>query len=383
MKGFQTYLFTEKMEEELYQEQRAIFEKVNLSREDFITAMSQLYDMGDQEAINRAATMMADIGVEREVERIFSEKAPKAASVSKDRLAIAIKKLKIDADDKVKLANGIYTGDAFDFSKVLNTSGKVVSMRSIVNSSYPGAADLLPQLVSWDDSPDSSKRGKGKTELFMIIAGKNGRTPTKGDALVDGVAVEIKSYKGSLSYEYTVSGKQNNGVPLRDAWIDEAKALYRKRGLMKKWYKGTPFGLGGGTGKNFKSMHQVMSAFCMELQNHEKNPMPWNQINAWIVKTTHKVMGVSGTKYSTMVWDSDGKLDVHNFLRMWASCGLDYYKQEEGFDKLIMINWKSLDCIVVNSGKDMMKLGNRLNPLAISNNGMPGQNGSVSAGSVK
>ena len=392
--GFKNYIQNESFEDVKYQSYRDLYEKTTLSKSDFISAMSKLYDMGNEEAIERAASMMADIQVEETIDRIFTKKAPSSSPQNKEKLALEIRKLKIDPDDKVNLIRGIEDGSAYDIESAINAKGKY-NLKSMVNKSYPGADKLLRWLVEWDASPDSGKRGKASTELFFIIAGKNGRTPTKGDAIVNGTAVEIKSYKGSFNYEFTVNGQQNNGKVPRDAWVAEARKLYSKQKLMKNWYKGTPFGfvtaavpVGGkkfsspvndnaSPGKNATHLGATMNAFCSELQN---SGMDWQAINAWILKTTSKVF--SSKKYAGLCWNGK-EFDTHAFLMVWNCCALDYYKKEEGFDVITCVNKSKLQCVTLSSGNDMWKMRKEIEPFAISNKLMPGQNSSVAAGSIK
>ena len=402
MKGFsfKNYIQDEQTEVSRYQTYRDLYEKNSMSKSDFIAAMSKLYDMGNEEAIDRAASMMADIEVEETIDRIFSKKAPNSSPQNKEKLALEIRKLKISPDEKVNLIKGIEDGSAYDIESAIRAKGKY-DLKKMVNSSYPGADKLLRWLVEWDASPDSSKRGKASTELFFIIAGKNGKTPTKGDAIVNGTAVEIKSYKGSFNYEFTVNGKQHNGEVPRDDWVAEAKKLYSQKKLMKYWYRGTPFGFvisavpkGGkkykmiergkakvndnaSPGKNASHVGATMNAFCSELQNAG---MSWQSINAWILKTTAKVF--SSKKYNGLCWNGK-EFDTHAFLMVWNCCALDYYKKEEGFDVITCVNKSKMQCVTLSSGNEMWQMRKQIEPDAISNKLMPGQNSSVAAGTIK
>ena len=394
MKSFESFLVAEQFDNVQYARQRELFEKVNMSKDAFIKAMGDLYDMGNEEAINRASSLSADIQVEETIERIFKIKAPRSAEQNKEKLALEIRKLKVAPQDKVKLIQGIESGEAYDIEAAVNAKG-TYKLSKMVNSSYPGAKELLRWFVEWDASPDSGNRGKASTEMFFILAGKNGRTPDKGDAIVNGKAVEIKSYKGGYNYEFTVNGEQGNGFKPRDAWVAEAKKLYTQRKINKYWYKGTPFGFVVGAvpeggkkfkmpiqgdskpGKNYNHLSATMSAFCAELQN---SGMEWERINAWIIKTTAKVFG-SG-KYPGLCWNGK-EFDSHAFLMVWNCCALDYYKRLEGFDVITSVNKKTLSCITLSSGKDMWKIKKKVVPDAISNKGMPGQNSSVAAGAIR
>lgn len=355
-------------------------EKVN--RSDFLNAMEKLYDGGDPEVIERAFSIGADMQVEKIVDEMFDKKAPMSAKQNREKLGLEIKKLKIEPDAKVNLAQGIRDGTAYDVEKMISAKG-AFALNKMVNKSFDGAEQLLKWFIAWDASPDSGKRGKASTELFMILAGKNGKTPNKGDAIVNGIAVEIKSYQSSFSYEYTVNGEQNNIARVRDPWIEDAKRLYQKKGISQKWdNKALPFGFASGRapGKATNNLKAAMATFCNYLQRDGK--MSWQEINAWIVKTTHKHMKVPGTKHATLCWNGK-KFNADEFLRMWASCGLDYYIREEGFDRFCMVNKQKMQSITLKSGADMFKLGKKLQPAAISNNMGPGQNSSVSAGDVK
>ena len=394
MKSFQNFTIGEDIDNELYSEHRMLFEKVNMSKKDFVDAMTQLYDIGNDEAIERATSISADIQVEETIDRIFKVKAPRSAEQNKEKLALEIRKLKIPSPDKVRLIQGIEDGTAYDIEAAL-ASRSFYSLKKMVNKSYVGADKLLRWLVEWDASPDSGNRGKASTELFYIIASKNGRTPTKGDAIVNGEAVEIKSYKTSYSYEFTVNGQQGNGFKPRDKWIASAKQLYSQRKIMKDWYKGTPFGFvvgavpAGGKkfklpakesqpGKNYDHLSATMSAFCFNLQ---KSGMKWQEINAWIIKTTSSAFE-SSKKYNGLCWNGK-EFDAHAFLMVWNCCALDYYKKEEGFDVITSIKKSSLSSITLGSGQDMWKIRKIVIPDAISNKGMPGQNNSVAAGTIR
>ena len=394
MKSLNNFVIGEEIENNLYLEHRMLFEKVSMSKKDFVDSMAQLYDMGNDEAIARASSISADIQVEETIDRIFDTKAPKSAKQNREKLALEIRKLKIPAQDKVKLAQGIEDGKAYDIEAAI-AAKNFYSLKKMVDKSYVGADKLLRWFVEWDASPDSGNRGKASTELFFILASKNGSTPSKGDAVVNGTAVEIKSYKSSFSYEFTVNGQQGNGFGPRNDWISLAKKLYKQKKLMKYWYPGTPFGFvigavpAGGKkfklpakesqpGKNYDHLSATMSAFCYQLQ--ESGGMSWQEINGWIIETTAKVFG--SRKYPGLCWNGK-EFDSHAFLMVWNCCALDYYKKEEGFDVITSVNKSSLSSISFASGAQMWKFRKRVIPDAISNEGMPGQNNSVAAGTIR
>jgi len=429
MKNFESFLIDESS---LRQRLSSLLEKVDISKSDFINAMGDLYDAGDEEAITRASQIVFSLQIEKEVAETFEEKCPTAAKGAREKLALEIQKLKISGPDKVKLAKGIRNGEAYDIEKLFASDG-VSDLSSIVNSSYVGAKELLKWFVDWNESPNSG-RGKASTEIFFILAGKNGRPPSKGDAIVNGVKIELKSNAGSYDYEFTVTGGsgrggQANGEAPRDEWIDQARSLYRKYKIMEKWYPGTPFGFASpGTfkgssedkaliakynklfkkgdkvgsrkvmdtlnrniknskdkqnlgdiqpGKDARHLSATMTAFCAELQLAGMAPVA---INSWIVKTTHKVLKSSG--HSTNCWNGK-KFDAKKFLCFWASCALDYYRKTDGWDKLCIIHRGKGKCLTLSSGKSMSKLESSHIPSSISNKGMPGQNGSVAKGNFK
>lgn len=359
-----------------------------MSRAEFTKAMQALYDTGDDEAIERAASMMVDIRVEREIEKLFADKAPNASPQASEKLALEIKRLKIPPEAKPKLVEGIYNGEAYQIHKGLTKKGPV-KLQSLVNSAYPGAKELLPWFVRWDASVDKSKRGIASSEIWMVLAGKNGKTPTKGDAVVDGKAVEVKSYKKGFNFEYTVSGQQHNGVPIRDNFVKQAEALFKQKNLYRKYWvniekeQGWVMPLGTsrtkGVGLNHAHMTGPMNSFCFYLTKH--GGMSVKQVDTKIKQMVNSSMKTS-VKMTAPIWDGK-KFNRYNFLKLWASCGFDYYKKEEGFDMLSMIDKDSLEMLTIRNGQEMLSYGDKLKPAGIAMNGMPGQNSSVSAGSIK
>ena len=223
----------------------------------------------------------------------------------------------------------------------------------------------------------------------MIVCGKKGRTPDKGDAIVGSKAVEIKSYGSSYTYEYTVSGKQHNGKLVRDPWVAEAVKLYKQKGLYKDYWQkyerqqgwAMPFGNSPGKKPGVKTayMQGPMNSFCYNLQKH--GGMTKAQINNWLNTTTAKVMKSPNYRVKG-IWDGK-RFDRDKFLLLWSACGLDYYMKEEGFDQLAIINQSDMGMVVLNSGADLLALGNKVRVAGVAMNAMPGQNQSVSEGSIR
>ena len=392
MKGFESFLISSKIEESLYKEQRELFEKVSMSKDEFVKAMIQLYDMGNQEAIERASNMMADIEVERLVNQIFDEKAPNAAEASREKVMLEIKKLKIAGDEKVELAKGILSGDAYDIAGAVRKKG-VVKLQSIVDKKYKGAMELLPWFVKWDASPGAGNRGKASSELFFIIASKNGRTPTKGDAIVDGINVELKSYNSAkYNFEFTVSGKQHYGDVIRDAWAAEAEKMYKSKGkaFHKKYWveyeknpaiKEMPFGVSRGkkAGANYLQLTAPMNALCFNLQTN--GGMSTAQVNKWVNSTTKKVFK-SRSIPDLPIWDGK-KFHRTLFMQHWTACAFDHYKSIDKWNVITSIAKNSMTMISLTDGKQLIALGDAVKPYGISMNSMPGQNSSIAAGYIK
>ena len=393
MKGFQEF-YERSSVEERYRPiiEQLLSEKLNISRDEFMGAMSNLWKDGDEAVIDRTYNLMSEMQVEQMVAELFEKKAPSAQSSAPGQLVQWINQLSVPAEDKVELVKGMMDGSAFTLSKAIQKKG-LVDLET--HAKTPAAKALLRNLVAWKARPSSKALGAAAAELFFIIAGKNGAVPAKGDAIVDGKNVEIKAYAKTYSWEFTVSGGQNNGVPIRDAFAAAAEKLYKSKGTdfyKKYWtdYEKTPaigkmpLGLTRTKNTGGNSMHLTapMNSFCVNLQKHGK--MNATQINKWIIDTNRKIM--SSRAKSVKIWDGK-KFDRFAFLAHWNACAFDYYKKEEGFDKVSIINVKELKMVTYDTGNEMLadwkRLGSKFTVAAIAMNGMPGRNGSVSVGGMK
>ena len=191
--------------------------------------MSDLYDSGDEEVIDRTYSIMANMQVEQSIDELFDEKVPSASKEYAEVLANKIKNLKITPEEKIELVDGIRTGKAYQWSKLYGTKGKVVKLASIVNKQYKGAMELLPWFTAWKGRTKSGGHGgAASSEMFMILTGKNGAAPDKSDVLIDGVKIEVKSNHGGFGFEFTT--KQYGGAAFRDEWTQAAENLYKSKG---------------------------------------------------------------------------------------------------------------------------------------------------------
>ena len=120
----------------------------SVDKKTFMGAMRKLHASGDEEMIDRAFGMMADVMVEREIAEIFDVKAPKAAPTEREKVALEIKKLKITPDEKIELVKGINSGEAFQIHKALRKTKRKIDLYSITGP-YKGAKELLPWFVKY------------------------------------------------------------------------------------------------------------------------------------------------------------------------------------------------------------------------------------------
>ena len=156
-----------------------------VTRDEFLDAMKSVYDSGDERLVRRITELGADIQIDEVCARIFKNKAPKADAGSDATLARKIKELGVTPAEKVALAYAIEDGTAYDIIGLAKSARSAAAdIKSCVNSSVPGAADLLAWYSEWKAKPDSSARGSASNEIWMITAGKNGKTPLLRDVQI-------------------------------------------------------------------------------------------------------------------------------------------------------------------------------------------------------
>jgi len=344
-----------------------------LSKEEFLKMVAKLYDEGDDKVISRIADAAYDIRIEEIVEKIFKTKAPNAVAGAQDILSNKIKGLNISAFEKAELTQAILDGTAYDIIKLTKKSRlQPTSVDSCVNKSFKGASQILPWYVSWNASV-SGARGKAATEIFMITAGKNGAVPDKGDAIVDGVKIESKSYAATFGSEYSISGKQGSMFPITKAFDKRAIAFLKKNGATMKQSTNVVFGSATSSGKKSveSEMRPSMERFIKALLDAGTTHA---EIEKFLILTTNAVFGARGLSLQMFAGD---KFLIENFLAVWHACAFSAYKKEEGFDIMSIFNRKLLQVITFNTAADILKVAPRMSHKSFSHIKGFGQNDSI------
>ena len=182
--------FLAALSEESHSEQaNELLEQVSsISQKDFIKMMKDVYASGDERLVRNMLEVGSNLQVNDVADRIFKVKLPKAENGAKDTLVKKVIDLGLSPEDKLTLIHAIESGDAYDIKTMLRAANKTpYDLNKMVDTSIDGASELLPWFVEWTakNGPDKGTRGKASTEIFIIAAGKNGRTPPKGDCMVD------------------------------------------------------------------------------------------------------------------------------------------------------------------------------------------------------
>lgn len=360
-----------------------IQEAVSMSKAEFLTTMTAIYDSGDERLINKITELGTDLMIDDVVEEIFKVKLPKAEGGAKETLSRMIKQLNISADDKVKLAQGIMDGTAYDIPGLARkTWGTPGPISSCVNTTYPGAMELLPWYVEWKAKADKGTRGAASTEIFMISAGKNGRTPPKGDCMVDGVTIESKSDKNGFGGEFSISGKQSSYLEPTANFRELLKKQFEKAGIKIK--DDSKHGLGDAkksgalTGGGGAALTTPMEATIGEFRKAGWNDAKIQKMLADCVNGSFPAAKGLSTNFI-----KGGKFDAHEFMILWNAAAFAEYKHEEGFKLMMMFNRKAMQCVTFMEPVDIIKLSPRIKPFNISYNVGIGQNKSIGGFALK
>lgn len=355
----------------------AITEQVSsVDKKTFLRYMSIAYEKGDERLIKKYLDSATELQVSDLVSSTFKQKLPRAERGSSKTLMNKIMELGVSSKDKVQLAGAIQDGSAYDILKMLNKSVKSpVSISSCVNSSIAGAEELLPWYVGWVAKPDSGTRGKASTEIWLISAGKNGRTPDKGDAIVDGVAVESKSARDSFSSEFSISGKQSSFKEPTARFKSGISELYKKKKIKvdeSQHGLGSAKKSGAISGVSGKSLSTALNNTAEALSSAGMNARSINlEINRLVNDAFPSARGIS---FNVM----DGKgIDANKFMTLWNACAFAEYKSEEGFDIMSMFNRKSFSVVSFKTPKDILDSHDRLKHNTISYEVGIGQNKSL------
>lgn len=362
---------------ESYNLLKSLNEEVMVSKKEFLQTMKSVYDSGDERLINKITTLSFDLMIDDIVEEIFKQKLPKAEGGAKETLARKIKELSIGPDDKVELAKAILDGTAYDIIGLLNSSVQTpAAIASCVNGSVPGAISLLTWFVEWKAKANAGTRGAASTEIFLIAAGKNGKTPTKGDCLVDGVAIESKSDKDEISGEFSISGKQSSyaePVAKFRAHLGAAFIKHKievqdemKVGLGDEKKSGALSGPQGTALQN--SLQAAVDLFV-------KAKLSDADINKIFVGACQAAFpAAKGVSFKVI---KSKKIDAYDFMILWNACAFAEYKHEEGFDAMMMFNRKAGAVVSFKTPGDIIAAHGRIKILTLSYNTGIGQNKSI------
>lgn len=355
----------------------------DMNRQQFIEFAGKLFDEGDERVLNKVLDLGADLKVDDIIAETFATKLPKAENGADEKLANEIKKLSIAGEAKVKLAEGMRDGKAYDILGLVKRARKSeTAISSCVNSSYSGAMDLLPWLVEWKAKPDAGTRGVASTEIFMISCGKNGTTPPKGDCMVDGVVIESKSSKSGYGGEFSISGQQHSFRPRVETFKANLSQVFAKKGIQLDDHN--KYGLGSGasgaiSGAGGKSMTTALNETIKVLR---KAGMKDATIDKTFQKLINDSFSYAKSNLSLSVMNG-GEIDLHSFLTLWNAVAYDEYKSEEGFQWAIFFNRSSGNCVSFKEPQDIIDFKDRLKLVSISYAKGIGQNQSIGGFSIK
>ena len=351
----------------------------SINEKDFLRLMRDVYNSGDERLVRNILELGGNLQVEDVAKRIFQEKLPKAEKGAEQTLVRKIVGLGISQEEKVKLINGIESGEAYDIKKMLKSAHKTpYELSSMVSGSFKGADELLPWFVDWTAKPDAGTRGKASTEIFIIAAGKNGKTPPKGDCMVDGITIESKSTKGAFATEYSISGKQSSFKEPVQKFQAELSKMFTSYSI--KVPKDTSK-LGLGSGKKSATLNATTSQkHSGPLQNTVKlfsdSGMRDAQIETVLTKCIKAgfPLAKSVKKLSFM---NKGQIDLRKFYVLWNAYAFEEYKAEEGFDVMAVFNRKKGQVITFYKGSDLIDVEARIRPGLITYAVGAGQNKSI------
>ena len=355
-----------------------------VTKTEFIDTMTQVYDSGDERLVRSIMELGSDIQIADVLKRVFATKLPKAESGAEERLASEIKKLGITPEQKLELAYAIESGAAYDIIGLMNKSvAKSAAISSCVNSSVKGASDLLNWLVGWNAKADAGTRGKAATEIFIIACGKNGRTPDKGDCIVDGVTIESKSLGTGFGGEFSISGKQSSFVEPVNAFKSGLSNIFNSKKI--KVANEEEYGLGSAkrsgvvTGTHGAQLTASLQKTIDILMKEGK--MTAKQIDSMFQKLINDSFpAASGLSLSVM---SGKEINTQNFMVLWNAAAFAEYKSEEGFDVAMFFNRKAMQVISFKTPQDIIKMKDSIKPMNISYKVGIGQNKSIGGFEIK
>ena len=354
------------------------------TKDEFLDAMKSVYNSGDERLVRSIMELGTDIQINDVLRRVFQIKLPKAEGGAEDRLATEIKKLGITPEEKVKLAYAIEDGTAYDIIGLANRStASAAAISSCVNTSVKGASEMLDWFVGWNAKADAGTRGKAATEIFIIAAGKNGRTPAKGDCIVDGVTIESKSLGTGFGGEFSISGKQSSYVEPVGKFKAGLSNLFKQQGVVvtdeNEYGLGSAKRSGTVTGTHGKLLTASLQKTVDILMKEGKMKAP--QIDKAFQKLiVESFPAASGLSHSVM---NGNNIDTHNFMVLWNAAAFAEYKDEEGFDLAMFFNRKAMQVITFKSAKDILAMADKLKPANISYNVGIGQNKSIGGFEIK
>lgn len=342
----------------------------------FLRYMSIAYDSGDERLIKHYLDSASNFKVKDVIRRNFAEKLPRAERGAEETLVQKISSLGLKGPEKVRLAEAIADGSAYDILGLIKGSiKKPKDISSCVNTSVAGAAELLPWYVAWNAKPDAGTRGKAATEIWIISAGKNGRTPNKGDAIVDGVVVESKSLGSGFASEFSISGKQSSFKPHVEIFKSELSKLYAEKKISVDEDK---HGLGRAKKSN-RMTGRGRAALSDPLNNTYKAlasvGMSARQIDTEIVRIVNASFPQAANQSFSVV--SNGTIDPSRFMSLWNACAFAEYKREEGFEYMAMFNRSEMKCVSFKTPKDILDSHENLGHYNISYDVGIGQNKSI------
>lgn len=365
-----------KWDEEMLKFSEYLQESVSTVKKDvFLRYMSKVYDKGDERLIKRYLDTAAVIQVEDIIKATFAEKLPKAESGADKTLTNKIVSLGLRGPDQVNLANAILSGSAYDIPSMLKAARKSpVKIDSFVGS-VAGAKELLPWYVDWRAKADASTRGTAASEIWLISAGKNGRTPSKGDAIVNGVAVESKSSNGGFDGEFSISGKQSSFKEPTAKFKSGLSAVFKKHKIS---VEESEYGLGSArksnslNGKDGKSMIESLQRTVDVLVEAKVSLKSIDSILGGLVVDSFP--SAKGLSFSVL---NGNKIDAQAFMTLWNAAAFAEYKAEEGFDVMLMIDRKASLALTFYEPKDILDVSSRLKHKNISYEVGIGQNKSI------
>ena len=351
----------------------------SVTRDEFLDAMKSVYDSGDERLVRRITELGADIQIDEVCARIFKIKAPKADAGSDATLANKIKQLGITSQEKVELVYAIEAGTAYDIMGLAKSARSApVDIKTCVNSKIAGATELLPWYSEWKAKPDSSARGSASNEIWMITAGKDGKTPAKGDVQLGTKFIESKSSaKKTFEGEFSISGKQNSYIEPTGKFKAGLAALFKQKKITMD--NEDNYGLSGSktkgmiSGNASKPVATALQKTIDALMKEGK--MKANAVDSALQKLIKDSFPNANTTTSSVM--NGNSIDIKKFYLNWVACAFDEYAAEEGFDLMMMFSRGSDRVKSFYSGADVMKLGDNFKCMIVTYNRGAGQNNSL------